>query len=228
MNINITALEEGARRAKGVAVVIDVLRFSSTVTTILSKKPKEFICVASPKKALAIKDGRKDCVIFGEQGSKLPKGFDFDNSPLAALDAKLSDKTVVICTSNGARIIEAITKAELVFIGSFLNAQLLANEIVKIKPREVYLIGAGRHGEEAREDTLCAEYLRDLLEWGEPDFKSIKSEMLLSQRYIDYEERGLADEFEYCLKLNSVEFIPMAQKIRDMYYIKDRLEGHIA
>lgn len=227
MNITLTALAEGAREAKGVAVVIDVLRCSSTVTTILSKNPGELICVASPDEALAIKGGRDDCVIFGEKYSKVPEDFDYDNSPIAAVDADLEGKRVVVCTTNGTKILNSITKAELVFFGCFLNAKKLANEIIQINPRQVYLIGAGRRGENTLEDHLCSEYIKDLLEWGEPNFKKIKEEMYLSERCVSYEKRGLMDDFDYCFKLDSVDFIPMAQKIGNMYYIKDKIAGHI-
>ena len=58
MEIVIDSLLEGARRARGVVVIIDVFRAYTTAAVALSKGADKIILVAEVEEALALKDGR--------------------------------------------------------------------------------------------------------------------------------------------------------------------------
>ena len=113
-------------RDSGVPVIIDVLRASSTIVTALWAGAKEVIPVENADRALAI--GKKmGAVLIGERHGVKIGGFDYNNSPTEMLGADVKDKTVVITTSNGTRIM-----AENGIIGSTLNAVAVAEHIMSL------------------------------------------------------------------------------------------------
>ncbi len=113
-------------RGSGAPVIIDVLRASSTIVTALWAGAKEVIPVEDANEALAI--GKKmDAVLIGERHGVKIGGFDYNNSPTEMLGADIKDKTVVITTSNGTRIM-----ARNGIIGSTLNAVAVAEHIMSL------------------------------------------------------------------------------------------------
>ena len=222
MNITILGSEEGAHEARGIAVVIDVLRASSTIATILSREPEQLIAVADVEDALTLKSERDNCVVFGEKGGLVPEGFDYDNSPIKASTADLKGKCVVACTSNGTRVLSKVNKADYAWIGCFLNASAIVEEALRMDQKEIYLIPAGRGSNRSLEDDMCAMYLNEMLEWGKPDFDEIKKNLYLSDRAESYKMRKIMDDFEYCLTVDQVNVIPEAHQMGDYFYLKDR------
>jgi 2-phosphosulfolactate phosphatase len=107
-------------------VIIDVLRASSTIVTALWAGAKEVIPVVDADEALVI--GKKNgAVLIGERHGVKIGGFDYSNSPTEMLGADIKDKTVVITTTNGTRIM-----AENGVIGSTLNAVAVAEHIMSL------------------------------------------------------------------------------------------------
>ncbi|HTY91146.1 MAG TPA: 2-phosphosulfolactate phosphatase [Methanocella sp.] len=117
---------------EGVPVIVDVLRASSTIVAALSSGAREVIPVEDADKALAL--GKElGAVTIGERHGVKIGGFDYNNSPTEILSADIKDKTVVMTTTNGTRIM-----TEGGIIGSTLNAGAVAERIM---PEErVYLL----------------------------------------------------------------------------------------
>ena len=58
---------------------------------------------------------------------------------------------------------------------SFLNASATAKWLREAGASDISLVAMGWNGrDEALEDTLCAEYLRELLDGGRPDFAPLQ------------------------------------------------------
>ena len=81
------------------------------------------------------------------------EGFDTGNSPLEI--QKFSGKTLIITTSNGTRILEEIKGRAL--IGSFINAQAVAQKASEIAGDHIEVVMAGVRGRFAIEDFLVLE-----------------------------------------------------------------------
>jgi len=168
MNIRILQLVEGARQARGLTVIIDVFRAFTVEAWLSHNHAAAIIPVGDIQTALTYRAAHPGALLCGERGGRMIDGFDFGNSPSAIEHADLSGKTVVHTTSAGTQGIANAHGADEILGGSLVNAAALARYIRSRQPEEVSLVCMGLAGEEETdEDTLCARYIKSLLE-GEP------------------------------------------------------------
>ncbi len=158
----------------GVAVVIDVLRASTTISQALASGAIAVVPTATVADAHAAAaslagdslptansevpaDVRATAGILlgGERGGSLIPGFDLDNSPMKYSPGVVVGKTVVFTTTNGTQALLKCRLAERTLIGCFSNLHaviaLLAND-----SRPIHLICAGTDGLVSTDDALCA------------------------------------------------------------------------
>ena len=168
MEIQILHLIEGARAARGTAVVIDVFR-AFTVEAYLAKNGAAHIIPVGDKAiAYAYKEAHPDAILVGERQGKILPGFDYGNSPSQLEHADLTGKTVIHTTSAGTQGIANAIYADEILTGSLVNARAIADYLKKNNRQQVSLVCMGLNAERPiEEDTLCAEYIKSLLE-GEP------------------------------------------------------------
>lgn len=127
-------------------VVVDVLRFSTTVATALYLGTEEVVVYADLEEALrAAKD--LGVPLIAEVEGFRPEGADLDNSPTALLSSFRGrpPKKLVIRTTSGALVIEEAIKVGLreVLVGALVNARAVANYIVSRGFNSVAVIMAG-------------------------------------------------------------------------------------
>ena len=84
MKIEILHMVEGAKKARGIAVVIDVLRAFSVEAYIMSGGAEKIFPVADVDEARKLKEENPDFLLVGERNGYKLEGFDFGNSPTAA------------------------------------------------------------------------------------------------------------------------------------------------
>jgi 2-phosphosulfolactate phosphatase len=208
MKIYIKSGPLGARKAKGIGVVIDVFRASSTIVAILLAGAKYILPVKFLKEAYQLKKENPGYLLIGERRGLKPKWFDYGNSPYEVLKLRLKDKIVIFRSSSGSHIIIEALKSKLdeLLIGSFTNAKSIANYIKEKKPDEVSLITAGTMElgpyRKAIEDELCARYIKGLLEEKELDFSEIREKILESESAGRLRKLGQERDLEICLSLN--------------------------
>ena len=165
MKINIFHCIDGAKQARGAAVIIDVFR-AFTVECYLSQNgAAEILPVGSLDFVREYKKAHPDTVLVGERhGVKLP-GFDFGNSPSAVKPVDFRGKTVMHTTSAGTQGIANACGADIVLTGALVNAKAIANYIKSRGFSEVSLVCMGLEGTTpTAEDDLCAEYIKSILE----------------------------------------------------------------
>ncbi|MBR5545455.1 MAG: 2-phosphosulfolactate phosphatase [Clostridia bacterium] len=165
MNIRILQLVEGAQKARGLTVIIDVFR-AFTVEAWLSRNHAAAILpVGDIQTALEYREAHPGTLLCGERGGRKIDGFDFGNSPSSIEHADLTGKTVVHTTSAGTQGIANANGADEIIGGALVNAKAIARYIRQKNPAEVSLVCMGLAGkEETQEDTLCARYIKSLLE----------------------------------------------------------------
>ena len=148
----------------GVAVVIDVLRATTTIVHALAAGCAAVIPCAevdeAKKTAAALRPGK--VILGGERGGKLIPGFDLGNSPREYTAKACKKATVVLTTTNGTRAILRAAEAERVLIGAFVNYSAVC-ELLRTDARPVHIVCAGCDGAPALEDTLLAGALVDFL-----------------------------------------------------------------
>lgn len=171
----------------GVAVVIDVLRASTTIVHALAAGAKTVIPCEEVDEArkLAANHSDGECLLGGERDGLRIEGFDLDNSPLAYTEEIVGGRTIVFTTTNGTRALARAKQAETVLIGAFVNMQAIINDIV-IRRQPVHLVCAGTNGAMTCEDVLFAGAVAsDLLDRGyltSTDETRIASRLYCSQQ----------------------------------------------
>jgi len=112
----------------GVCVVVDALRATSTIATLIARGVAEVVVTATVDEARALKAERLPAhLLCGEEGGLPPEGFDYGNSPAEFSRLDLRDRRVILTTSNGTRALARAADASLVFTGSLLNRTTVAH-----------------------------------------------------------------------------------------------------
>ena len=213
MDIQIKSCLEGAKEAKGIAVVIDVFRASNTMIAMLGQGIEYIVPIGDLKHAYMLKNEHPSYLLFGERKGLPPKGFDYGNSPAQASKLDLRGKRAIITTSAGSQGIVNAHNADEILIGSFANAHAIADYIKRKNPKKVSLIAIGfEANEKAEEDEQCALYLKGLLEGQTPEFNAMKKEILESDGANRLRRLNQEDDLEFALKLDTYKIAPRAVK----------------
>jgi 2-phosphosulfolactate phosphatase len=177
MKVEILEFVEGARKARGVAVIIDVFRAFSVGCYAYDAGAEAIIATSGVDDAFNLKRSYKNALLVGERDEKKIPGFDFGNSPTEIMQADLHGKTVIHTTTAGTQGLINANMADLVLTGSLVNAGAIVKFIRELKPDLVSLVAMGyRAAISAEEDILCAEYIRDGLLGG----NSVSEQMIAS------------------------------------------------
>ena len=211
MDIQIHHFSEGAKKARGLAVVIDVFRAFSVACYVFDRGAREIVAVQEVDHARQLKQQNPSWVVIGERGRKKLHGFDYGNSPTELAATSFIGKTVIQTTHAGTQNLCATRDAEPVVTGSFLNAGATIDYIRDQNLPILSLICSGVADEkEATEDLLCAEYMRDVLIGTPRGFQDIKEELRgaqTSRRFFDpTREDAPESDFYLCLELDKFDF----------------------
>ena len=158
---------EGAARARGVVVLIDVLRSYSTLAIILARGAEKVVLVDDVDDGLRLRDqGDVDLAIGGLRGER-PSGYDFGNSPVEVHKVDLTGAKIAMRSSAGTRAVFRVREAECIYLGSFLTADATAKAVLcqTSSDRQITIVDLGFEGViPATEDMLCSVYFQKLLE----------------------------------------------------------------
>jgi len=155
--------------AKKSIVLIDVLRTSATLATMLKSGARNVIVASRPEEARAHRDRLGECLLCGESGGRRLPDFDYGNSPSDYARLDLAGKQIVFTSSNGAKAMaQLVGEGRRLFIGSYPNAAAVVRAALADAERrsaDIAIVGSGgdmgtRYG---IEDCHCAGFLVDLL-----------------------------------------------------------------
>jgi 2-phosphosulfolactate phosphatase len=139
-----------------VVVIIDVLRATSTIATVLYNGAKEIIPVDSVNECIRI--GRQiEAITAGERDGKVAEGLQYGNSPFEYPESFIGGKTLVLTTTNGTKLLHMALNngAHEIITGSFANLDAVCNHLVQ-KNKPVLLACAAWKDRVNIEDTLFA------------------------------------------------------------------------
>jgi 2-phosphosulfolactate phosphatase len=216
MKIEILQLLDGAKKAEGLTVVIDVFRAFSLACYMTNLGAKEIIPVADIAKAYEMKNNNPGYILVGERNERVPEGFDYGNSPTHILRADLFNKTIIHTTSAGTQGLVNAVNADERITGSFVNAPAIVRYIQLRNPKIVSLVCMGYSMlRPTEEDTYCAEYIKACLRGEQTDFNEMKNSIRETSGKRLFEpqnqEFSPASDFDYCLDLGRFEFILKAE-----------------
>jgi 2-phosphosulfolactate phosphatase len=217
MKIEIMEFIEGARDAKGVAVIIDVFRAFSVACYAVDSGAVRIIATSEVSEAFHLKEKYKNSVLVGERDEKKIAGFDFGNSPTEIIKADLSGKTVIQTTTAGTQGLINAAKAETILTGSFVNAGAIVKYIKSVNPDHVSLVAMGyRATVSAEEDLMCAEMISNALKNERPipeqrisELQNTSGKRFFVPGNIDFSP---PTDFFLCTMINKFDFVLKATR----------------
>src|SRR2546421_7064475 len=125
MRIDVAFTPAEARPAH-VAIVVDVMRATSTVAQALASGYRRVLCCGEIEDARALRQALGDeAVVGGERNAVVIEGFELGASPREYLEPRA--ETAILTTTNGTRsVVAAAASAEVVLLGSLLNLDAVA------------------------------------------------------------------------------------------------------
>ena len=167
VDVAINPAVAAARKPATAAVVIDILRATSTIVTALDNGAAGIIPTKDPEAALTVQRrlGRNTTRLGGERDSVKINGFDLDNSPGSYTHDAVNGKTIIFTTTNGTQaLIEAARENTFVMCAALLNRNAIVAALAAREDEEALLVCAGSAGALSFEDMLCAGAIVDSLQ----------------------------------------------------------------
>lgn len=143
--------------ARGLTIVIDILRAATVEAFMLDSGVKYIIPVFSKEDAFKLKKENSSFLLVGEEDGIRIKGFDLGNSPSEIKKLSLKGKIVVHRSSAGTRsLVSAVNSDELIF-GSLVTADAIVNYIKRRQPKIISILSLGI------DDEACGDYLENAI-----------------------------------------------------------------
>jgi 2-phosphosulfolactate phosphatase len=160
---------ETCHKARGMVVVIDVIRAFTNAAFAFSRGAKEIYPVSTVEEALQFKAQFPEALACGEVGGLPPEGFDFGNSPTQTSTLDLSGRVIVQRTGAGTQGIVRSANAGQIIAASFVIAKATMKYVQGLVPPIVTFVITGQTYNGGKEDLACAEYLKELFCGNSPD-----------------------------------------------------------
>jgi 2-phosphosulfolactate phosphatase len=157
------------------AVVIDVLRATTTIATALDAGAEAVQAFSNIEKLMSQANSwhPEKRLLAGERGGEKVKGFDMGNSPLAYTPEIIRGKRLFLTTTNGTRALQKVEKAPCVITAAQINRQAAVNYLLETQPETVWMVGSGWQGDYSVEDTACAGAIAQSI-FQQSDFSSVE------------------------------------------------------
>jgi len=137
-----------------VAVIVDILRATSSIVTALGEGVTHVFPVATLEECAAYGQ-EHSCLTAAERDGLPAAGFDLGNSPFGFLDPAhpVRGRSLTISTTNGTAALRRSLAAESVVVGAFLNLGAVA-AFLRQQRRDAVVVCAGWKGHFCLEDTV--------------------------------------------------------------------------
>jgi 2-phosphosulfolactate phosphatase len=141
---------------KSIVVIIDVLRATSTIAAALYNGAKAIIPVDSVAECIRI-GKQTDSITAGERDGQIAEGLNHGNSPFEYPKEFISEKTLVLTTTNGTKLLHMALAANAkgIITGSFPNLSAVCG-FLTAQNQHVVLGCAAWKNKVNIEDTLFA------------------------------------------------------------------------
>ena len=220
MKTDILEFVEGAKLARGLAVIIDVFRAFSVECYAYAGDAASVIATGSVEEAFKLKDKYRNSILAGERDELKVEGFDLGNSPTEIICCNLEGKTLIHTTTAGTCGLVNAVNCHTVLAGSLVNASAIAKYILQTNADQVSLVAMGyRARESAEEDILCAEYIRSMLNGESGKFEARIADLRNSagKRFFNPDNADFSppSDFFLCTMTNRFGFVLSAERRYD-------------
>ena len=207
------AFTPAERVSAPVAIVVDVLRATSTMAQALAGGYRRVLCCAEIEEARSLRAELPNALVGGERKAVRIEGFDVGASPREFLEARA--ETLILTTTNGTRtILTAAEACEEVLLGSLLNLAAVVRAVLE-RGRDVVVVCAGFQAAFAIDDAYCAGRIVQLVGAERTD-AAIAAE-LVARAFPDawsgltartYGPPGLDEDIRFCAQESVLDVVP--------------------
>jgi 2-phosphosulfolactate phosphatase len=200
-----------------VAVVVDVMRATSTIAQALASGYERVYCCREIEDARALREKLGEGLLGGERSAVRIEGFDLGASPREVLEAR--DRVLIYSTTNGTRaVLAAVSACRKVLLGSLLNLNAVAAEV----DDDCVVVCAGFQGQFALDDAYCAGRIVELLAAEVTD--AAKASAILARSFPTawdaimartYGPPGLEEDIKFCAQENTIDVVPRFARMVD-------------
>jgi 2-phosphosulfolactate phosphatase len=170
---------DGARRARGVVVVIDVLRSFTVSAYALAGGARECLLVSTTEAARALHSRIPGSLICAEEDALPVEGIPISNSPTQIVASDVKDRVLIQRSSAGTTVMAEVVSADELYAASLVVARATARACLSKQPKVVTLLASADHPE----DYACSEFIEGLLLGDELDVVSLLRPLRESARY---------------------------------------------
>lgn len=211
-----------------VAIVIDVIRTSTTIISALEAGASSIVPVETIMEANTIK--QEHDLLGGERFCKRISGFHLGNSPFEYRNDIVKGRRIILTTTNGTSAILRSTRAAELYVAGLVNAAACI-DLARQSGKDIVILCAGSHDQFAIEDGFCAGYMIARLKEKLPAeqlklddlgyamlalYKHNKSSMkelalkCLSGKRLA--ELGMQEDLAVCMELDTLPVVPRYSK----------------
>ena len=165
------ALFEPSDLNGGIAVVIDVLRATTTLAHAFANGARRVVPCETIEQAREVRNLEGDHILLGgERKGELIPGFDLDNSPTAWSQDVVADRDIAFTTTNGTRALLRSIEADRIVTAAFANLSATIRLLLS-DDRPINIVCAGTDGHIAAEDSLLAGAIVGKLQDADDEFE---------------------------------------------------------
>lgn len=142
-----------------ICAVIDTIRATSTIVTMIGCGADSVIIAEHKKEALRLKELFPESILCGEEGGLAPEGFDYGNSPFEISSIDNGRKNYILMTTNGTKSILRVKDFRDIFVLSILNLNFVLDMIARTAnsvSSDILLLCSGEKGRIAYDDVYTA------------------------------------------------------------------------
>jgi len=224
--------------ARSVCIIVDVLRASSSIVTLLERGCFAVVAAPTIDRARRLQTDLPDHLLCGEERGLPPHGFDYGNSPSEFSRLDLGGRSAILATSNGTRVLAAIAAdSPAVLVGALLNRTAVARAAIDVARQRglgVTVVSSAAHGggtfvledalgagaiadaalslDPALQASDAARFARDAFTVASADIGAAVRSAYHSQELID---EGLGEDVAYCARLDISDVAPLLERGED-------------
>jgi 2-phosphosulfolactate phosphatase len=168
----------GAQQARGIVVVIDVLRSFTVSAYALAGGARECRLVRTVAEARALAAKSPGAVICAEEDALPVDGIPISNSPTQIHQLDLTDRILIQRSTAGTQV-AAVVQSDDIFAASLVVARATVQACLLRKPDVLTFVASADHPE----DHACARYMEALATGLGADLDQLLEPLRRSERY---------------------------------------------
>jgi 2-phosphosulfolactate phosphatase len=210
-----------------VYIVIDVIRATTTLATIFDSGASRVYAANTIEQAQIGAKLFPQRLLCGERNVQPVAGFDYGNSPAQFSQLDLTERELILTTTNGTRAFYACPANSVRLAGSFYNARAVTSRalaLAQAKESNIAIVCAAESNYFALDDATCAGYLSLELQRQHPDIKVWDAVYAAQALYREFNPSKLIEtahsareitaahmtqDFDYCMRIDGSTTVPM-------------------